>query len=365
MNGASPQVSPFDIPREDVEALCANPGFQVLRRYLATQAEYVHTVHTFLYIFAYKLTNISFCSTHSHSASSSPSIRETWLLHRDILHALTMPVVAMFKRASALAGAALCIRTDTTEPSDLELAFTGDARGAYVWLHCFMGEEEHWARTSGCPACITASALHTESHIRLIIAASLLSTADVSSPNSSASSPASSPASEEGPEGAATMSGGSGGGGTLTLPSLPHILPALREALAKDPFWGPDYFPYILSKATQLSAGIQALISDCVDLESLVSSPETANAIAQAASIAPRNNTVPAVVAVNIHNEDQGMRIKKSKIAKRQLRMQDEEVELMRRWAMQCWARAAVPSKIRNEVLGIGRGERRRSLTCP
>lgn len=33
--------SPFDIPREDVDALCASEGFRVLRSYLAKDAEYV------------------------------------------------------------------------------------------------------------------------------------------------------------------------------------------------------------------------------------------------------------------------------------------------------------------------------------
>jgi len=59
-----------------------------------------------------------------------------------------------------------------------------------------------------------------------------------------------------------------------------------------------------------------------------------------------------------------GARIKPSLIAKRQLRMQAEEMDIIRRCAMQCWARAAVPSHIRGQLLGRGEG-RRRSLTCP
>jgi hypothetical protein len=61
--------------------------------------------------------------------------------------------------------------------------------------------------------------------------------------------------------------------------------------------------------------------------------------------------------------EEIGVKLKKSKLAKRQLRMKDEEVETMRRYVLQCWAKAVVPSKMRNALLG--RGERRRSLTCP
>lgn len=61
-----------------------------------------------------------------------------------------------------------------------------------------------------------------------------------------------------------------------------------------------------------------------------------------------------------------GLRLKKSKLAKRQLRMKGEEMDLMRRCALQCWAKAAVPGKVRKDLLAIATGERRtRSLTCP
>jgi hypothetical protein len=61
--------------------------------------------------------------------------------------------------------------------------------------------------------------------------------------------------------------------------------------------------------------------------------------------------------------EEKGAKLKKSKLAKRQLRMKHEEIEIMRRAALQCWAKAAVPSKMRNQLLG--KDNRRRSLTCP
>lgn len=58
-----------------------------------------------------------------------------------------MPVLELFNRASALAEAALC----THKSEDLELAFAGDARGAFLCLQCFVDEEEDWCRTRGCP----------------------------------------------------------------------------------------------------------------------------------------------------------------------------------------------------------------------
>src|SRR5207248_107020 len=68
----------------------------------------------------------SFCSFH-HTRCDGES-QETWLLHRDLLHALVMPVVELFARASALAEAALC----THKSVDLELAFAGEARSAFL-----------------------------------------------------------------------------------------------------------------------------------------------------------------------------------------------------------------------------------------
>ncbi|KAF2020228.1 hypothetical protein BU24DRAFT_135554 [Aaosphaeria arxii CBS 175.79] len=325
MNSASiPAPSPFEIPHDDLTGLCASPAFQILRDYLSHQADFCH-----------------------HHERCSDDAKQTWLLHRDILHALTMPVAQLYKRASALAAAALC----SQRVVDLELAFSGEARGAFVWLQCFVTEEEEWVVTSGCPACITAETMSTESHLRFTIAASLLTTASIASPNSSATnSSTSTPLSEDGPT--ETDSGSSTG---LTLPALPHILPALRTALEKDEFWGPDFWPYLFSRSTQLSAGLQALITECVDLESLVSSP------ADERPTAARSVTMPGVLPSE--DAEKGMKIKKSKLAKRQLRLKNEELELMRRSAMQCWARAAIPSKIRNELLG--RSPRRRSLTAP
>ncbi|KAF2707965.1 hypothetical protein K504DRAFT_410746 [Pleomassaria siparia CBS 279.74] len=317
-------MSPFKIPLEDEELLCGHEGFRVLRDYLARDAD--------------------FCSTHIHS---DPATQAKWLLHRDLLHALVMPVVSLFKRASALAEAALCTRN--TE--DLELAFSGVARGAFLCLQCFVEEEEDWCRTIGCPACVTTATLSTESHIRLTIAASLLSTSPVSTPNSSnASTPT-----DEHPS------------PSKSLPPLPHILPALRDALSSDPFWGPDHWTHMFARADQLSADIQELIAECIDLESLVSSPRPTSY----SSAGPRRvGTAPALLLQRMaHGEEEerkGAKVRVSQMAKRQMKLRDEEMEMVRRCAMQCWARTAVPSRIRGELLGMRDGEkRRRNLSCP
>ncbi|KAF1951515.1 hypothetical protein CC80DRAFT_424259 [Byssothecium circinans] len=313
--------SPFVIPHEDVEALEGSEGFRLLRGYLRGLE--------------------GFCTSHATASSEAQS---TWLFHRDILHALVMPVVELFKRASTLAEAALC----TKKSEDLELAFSGEARSAFLWLQCFVSEEEDWVRTRGCPACVTIATLSTESHIRLTIAASLLSTLTITTPSSEhpPSPPTSATTTTTNP----------------SLPALPHIIPALREALASDPFWGPDYWPYLFSRASQLSTGIQALITSLVDLESLVASPSPTTAVS-----GKRSPTAPVTQLHGEKGEEKGLKLRKSKLAKRQLRMKAEEVSLMRRCALQCWARAVVPREIRAEVLGLGMGRegRVRSLTCP
>ncbi|KAJ8107326.1 hypothetical protein OPT61_g8943 [Boeremia exigua] len=124
MLGQESEVSPFVIPQEDVEVLHASEGFCMLRNYLARDT--------------------SFCAQHDECDAQT---KETWILQRDLLHALVMPVLELFKRASALAEAALC----THKSEDLELAFAGEARGAFLCLQCFVDEEEDWCRTRGCP----------------------------------------------------------------------------------------------------------------------------------------------------------------------------------------------------------------------
>ncbi|KAF2278946.1 uncharacterized protein EI97DRAFT_372414 [Westerdykella ornata] len=314
------ETSPFEIPHEELQVLCQSHGFQVLRTWLDNR--------------------YSFCPRHS---TCDIKTQETWTLHRDILHALIMPIVALYKRASALAEAALC----TTKSEDLELAFAGDARGAFLWLQCFLAEEADWCQTRGCPACVTAETMSTESHIRLTIAASLLSTTQLYAENSS---PVIGDFGGDAPSPPAA-------GPDLTLPPLPQILPALHDALDKDPFWGPEYWTYLFERANQLSSAIEALITSCGDLESLVASPTTAKPAPH------RSVTMPGLIYTRLDSGARGAKLKKSRLASRQLRMKGEEMEIMRRCALQCWAKAAVPSKFRNELLG--RIERRRSLTCP
>jgi hypothetical protein len=70
---------------------------------------------------------------------------------------------------------------------------------------------------------------------------------------------------------------------------------------------------------------------------------------------------VPTLQVVCETEASSGVRLRKSKLAKRQLRLKNEEMELMRRAALQCWAKAKMPGLVRE----MSEGRRSRSLTCP
>ena len=101
-----------------------------------------------------------------------------------------------------------------------------------------------------------------------------------------------------------------------------------------------------------------------MNLEALVASP-----VAERTAFigGKRNFTTPGLQYLSSQNEQKGVKLRKSKLALRQLRLEREEIELMRRIATQCWAKAKLPKGVRSEMLGH-RGEdsrRERSLTCP
>ena len=164
------------------------------------------------------------------------ALQEEWLLHRDILHAMTMPLVELYKESSILAAAALCSEI----PRELEVAFKGEARFAFLWLQCFITEEEDWCHTRGCPACNTMQTLSTELTIRGAIISALLSAKDNAEPET--------PSSETGEE-------------QPSLPDFSIILGALEQAMDNDAFWGPGHYTTIFSRSKRIVAGIQELMS--------------------------------------------------------------------------------------------------------
>jgi hypothetical protein len=290
-----------------------------------------------------QLIRHSFCPSHS----GDPVTQSIWVLHRDILHGLTMPVVQLYHQASSLAAAALC----TDKVHDLELAFRGEARGAFIWMQCFMGEDEEWCYTRGCPACMTLHVLSTESTVRATLAAALLSI------------PKLDPMAPTFPEASPDASDPS-------LPDFSAVLPAMEQALNDDPFWGPGNYDQIISRSTRLTIGIHDLISQCSALEALVTSapPSPSGGLEQR-----RGHILDLLVAEQ--EEDSTSRVgkeiklKKSRMAKRQLRLREEQKAMITRMAWQCWSAVQLPAEQRMALRSVGRRgvhlPRRRSLTSP
>lgn len=224
-----------------------------------------------------------FCDDHSN-----PSLIPSFLLNRDILHALLVPIIELFDKAASTA--AHYTRSD--KPADHEIAYTSSARAAFLWLQCFLDRERDWSYTRGCPGCVVAHTLDSEFTIRLLYAACLLS--DVHYPF--------------------TLDG-------PTLPSFIFFLDSLRDALAKDPLWGEDYFELVAPKAATTRNGIEDLILQCLELDAILSAPTTpATDEARSAAASPRMSPVLAAMG-----DTPGMKVKRSRMAKQQMRLKVEQ----------------------------------------
>ncbi|KKY18267.1 hypothetical protein UCDDS831_g06058 [Diplodia seriata] len=295
------------------------------------------------------------CAEH---ACCSPETQATWVLQRDILHALIMPVVQLFHRASSLAEAALC----SSKSEDLEMAFTGDARSGFLWLQCFLADEEDWCQSIGCPACVVTSALSTEQHLRITFTA-----LNLANESSYAGSPA------------------------QTLPSLPFFAEALRYAIDTDPFWEsyPGASSAFESSAQKLTVHIHALMEQCGEIEALVSDYDATPTESQMSSglvkFQQRAQPVRAPSGfLRMGAESRCPAVKPSRMAKRQQRMRQEEQMLLQQLVAQCWGQVALAGAVpgardRAHIKALMRGpgntgtgsstsfgeKRRRSLTCP
>lgn len=233
------------------------------------------------------------CDEHSrnHPAEKDTSeALEAWLVVRDLLHALLVPVVELFDKASTVASQA----TQAVKLEDLEYAFSGPARSAYVWLQCFLSSEKEreWCYTRGCPACVVNKTLDSEFSIRLLYAACLLS--DVHYPFTL-----------EGP----------------TLPSFMFFLNSLERALDQDELYGASFFELMQPKAHVTRNGIEDLIHQCLELDAVLSQPTSPSDPSS-----PEVST-PASPALAPLGGPPGMKVKRSKMARRQMRLKMEEEE--------------------------------------
>jgi hypothetical protein len=241
-----------------------------------------------------------FCSSHTPADTNSETY---WLINRDILHALLVPVVELFDRASSVAEQA----TKASKLEDLEYAYTGEARGAFIWLSCFLEKERDWAYTRGCPACVCNHALDNEFTIRLLYAACLLS--DVHYPFTL-----------EGP----------------TLPSFVFFLESLHVALENDDLYGEAYFHRTTPKAHQTRNGVEDLIHQCLELDAALSAPTTP--AFESASADSSAQVSPVLGPLGSVAGTAGMKVKRSKMARRQMRLEVEQERWTEQMLAQCIA---------------------------
>ncbi|KAK3670296.1 hypothetical protein LTR78_009850 [Recurvomyces mirabilis] len=261
-------TSPFLLQPEDVETLLRSDGFSILR-------EHLHEHY-----------NYDLCEQHTTDHLEE---LDRWLIVRDVLHALLVPVVELFDKAVTVASQA----THATKLEDLEYAFSGSARSAFVWLQCFLSaeKEQDWCYTRGCPACVVEHSLDSEFSIRLLYAACLLS--DVHYPFTL-----------EGP----------------TLPSFMFFLDSLARALEQDPLWRDNFYELMQPKAIMTRDGIEELIHQCLELDCILisqaSSPSDPSSPEASVSSSPVLGPVGGAP---------GMKVKRSKMARRQMKLKVEE----------------------------------------
>ncbi|KAI9684752.1 MAG: hypothetical protein M1829_000127 [Trizodia sp. TS-e1964] len=282
-----PTKSPFSIALHHLDLLQRSEGFRIVREHLGNDEA------------------SSFCTTH-HACTEEE--KSTWLLHRDITHVLILPILQIHRRASQLAASML----HSWNAADLELAFTGDARGTFSWLQCFVADEPDFLATRGCPACIVSHVLYSEPTIRLILVASRLSEA-LDTPKD----------------------------GRPVLPTMVFWRDTLREALENDGFWGTGYFEDIEPRATTLQVGIQDLISQCCDLEHVVSNSLVSTSEVSLATMTPpmtpRSASPAPMQFPNPGSQRKQLRVSSSNMAKHQIKLVNQEEQWRRRIIVSYW----------------------------
>lgn len=315
--------SPFVLTPESESAFRACPTLRAVREYLSSAEN--RCVRPCDSRFVLSIT--SFCEEHAKLPATT---QEAYLLNRDVIHALIIPVAALYTRSATLASAALC----SSRAEDLEIAYKEDARTAFVLLQCLVQEEAAWCFGRGCSACLVLHTLESQATIRMAIAGALM--ANEESTTEQGTAPA----------------------------QLSTFLPAIAHAVESDPFWGREYYANIISKAESLRSGIQCLIAQAGDLEVLVRSPTRGRSPpSRSLNRSPwKNKTLlndfaashpQATAPVDGTDIDQQRapkrvqtlpRLDPSPLAKRQLRLEQEQREVLSRMAWQVYSAVALPA---------------------
>ena len=212
-------------------------------------------------------------------------------------------MVELFEKAVALAASA----TNAYKAEDLKYAFTGQARSAFIWLQSFLSSEKEraWCYTKGCPACVVDHSLDSMFSIGLLYAACLLS--DVHYPFTI-----------EGP----------------TLPSFMFFLDSLERALIADLLWDSALFELTHPKAITTRNGVEELIQQCLELDAILSrSSSPCSTPVSSASSSPLMSPSRASPSAGRAN----LKVKRSKMARQQMKLQIEGNQLMEKMLKNCW----------------------------
>lgn len=180
-----------------------------------------------------------------------------------------MPLLQLFREASLIAALVL---PHQSHP-DLELAFRGEARGAYTWLQCIVAEERDWCLAKGCPACVVLHVFQSEPLVRLIVIACRL------------------------PE---YMNAAGLGQSRYNLPSCRGFLDNLKRAVERDPFWDEGFWQRVEQRASLLEQGIRQLIAQYLLLlhglsaqGKISGSIPSSSGVESSSSLRSRSETVP------------------------------------------------------------------------
>jgi len=307
----------FTINPQDVELLNQSDGFKILRDHLTDSYCYRQVVPSFDIQRRANTYADSFCATHSNNRAYPPS---HWLLARDVLHALLVPVVELLDKAVYLAAAV----TRAADCEDLEQAFTDQAHGAFRWLQCLLssGKERQWCYAKGCPACVVQASLDSEFSIRMLYAACLLS--DVHYPFTL-----------DGPR----------------LPSFRFFLSSLQNALCADPRYGAEYFELMQPKALATRNGIEELILQCVELETVLTDLAAASEPQSEASsprTSPESSPVLQALGASSAISQEPARSRRGRSVSRKMSLQVDDDEWEIEMSKRCWDR--LPTTAQNSI---------------
>jgi len=231
-----------------------------------------------------------------------------------------VPVVELLDKAVYLAAAV----TRAADCEDLEEAFTDQAHGAFRWLQCLLssGKERQWCYAKGCPACVVQASLDSEFSIRMLYAACLLS--DVHYPFTL-----------DGPR----------------LPSFRFFLSSLQNALSADPRYGAEYFEMMQPKALATRNGIEELILQCVEVETVLTDLAAASepqSEASSAGTSPESSPVLRPLGANSATSQEPARSRRGRSVSRKMSLQIDADEWEDEMSKRCWDQ--LPTTARDSI---------------